>query len=270
MYGAIIGDIIGSPYEFCEFKNRNFKFFTKESHYTDDTILTVAIAKALLELPGKASVKRIKREVTKSIRKMCKKYPRNDYGTAFAYWLSADNPEPYNSYGNGSAMRVSAAGWLYDTIDQTRKVARATAEITHNHPEGIKGAEATASAIFLARSGFSKREIEDYIMEEFGYDITRDCDDIRPKYHFNETCQGTVPEAIICFLEGNSFEEVISLAVSLGGDADTLAAIAGSIAEAFYGVPDSFVKEAQSRLPEEFLDIIQKFEERVNVLWINS
>lgn len=180
----------------------------------------------------------------------------------FYYWLREKDPQPYNSYGNGSAMRVSSAGWLYDTLEETRHMARLTAEVTHNHPEGIKGAEATASAIFLARNGKSKSKIRDYIINEFGYDLSRTCDEIRPAYRHVETCQQTVPEAITAFLEGNGFEDVIRTAVSLGGDCDTLTCIAGGIAEAYYGVPDKLKKECIKRLPADMTKVLRKFEKK--------
>ena len=166
---------------------------------------------------------------------------------------------PYNSFGNGSAMRVAAAGWLYPDLETTRKVARWTAEVTHNHPEGIKGAESTASAIFLARNGASKEEIKAYIVQEFGYDLSRTCNEIRPAYRHVESCQETVPEAITAFMEGTDFEDVIRTAVSLGGDADTLTCIAGSVAEAFYGVPEELVRECRNRLPADLLAVVDRF-----------
>ena len=176
------------------------------------------------------------------------------------HWLSARNPKPYGSFGNGSAMRVAAAGWLYDTLEATRHAARLTAEVTHNHPEGIKGAEATASAIFLARTGSGKDEIKGFVVREFGYDLSRTCDEIRPHYHHVESCQETVPEAITAFLEGTDFEDVIRTAVSLGGDCDTLTCIAGSIAEAFYGVPHAMTAECRKRLPEDLLAVVDRFD----------
>ena len=175
-------------------------------------------------------------------------------------WLFLEGYEPYNSFGNGSAMRVSSAAWLYDDLDAVRHAARLSAEVTHNHPEGIKGAESTAAAIFLARTGNSKDEIKTYIEENFGYDLNRTCDEIRPTYHHIESCQRTVPEAIIAFLEGSDFEDVIRTAVSLGGDCDTLAAIAGSIAEAFYGVPEALKEECRLRLPEDMRAVLERFD----------
>lgn len=270
MYGAILGDIIGSPYEFMPHKSKDFELFSENSKFTDDTVLTIAICRALLRVSKNAPLDTIRYYVVKEFINAGKAYPRCGYGLKFNSWIfngiRGRMPEPYNSFGNGSAMRVSAAGWLYDTLERTREVAKATAEVTHNHPEGIKGAEATASAIYMARTGRTKEEIAEYIIKEFGYNLMRSCDDIRPRYQFNETCQGTVPEAIICFLEGESFEDVIRNAVSLGGDADTLAAIAGSIAEGYYKIPDNLIAEADSRIPDSFKHTIRKFQKRSRVL----
>ena len=180
----------------------------------------------------------------------------------FCRWLHMRHPKPYGSFGNGSAMRVSSAGWLFDTLEETRHMARLTAEVTHNHPEGIKGAEAAACAIYLARNGRSKEEIREYIIHEFGYDLSRTCDQIRPTYRHDESCQKTVPEAVTAFLEGTGFEDVIRTAVSLGGDCDTLTCIAGSIAEAFYGIPDDMIAECRKRLPKDMLTVIDRFTER--------
>ena len=259
MIGAILGDMIGSPYEFDRSpKTKEFPLFSKHSEYTDDSVMTIAVADALLTTLGKAD-EEIKTALVDSMQKWGKKYPDAGYGGMFYRWLHSKHPEPYGSYGNGSAMRVSAAGWLFVTLEETRHVARLTAEVTHNHPEGIKGAEATASAIFMARTGSSKDEIRAYIIQEFGYDLSRTCDEIRPKYHHVESCQQTVPEAISAFLEGNDFEDVIRTAVSLGGDCDTLTCIAGGIAEAFYEVPEEIMLECKKRLPEDMLDVITRF-----------
>lgn len=197
------------------------------------------------------------------MQKWGKKYPHAGYGGRFRGWLGAENPKPYGSYGNGSAMRVSATGWLFNDLETTRHMARLTAEVTHNHPEGIKGAEATASAIFLARTGKHKEEIRDYIVREFGYDLTRTCDEIRPTYHHDESCQRTVPGAITAFLEGTDFEDVIRTAVSLGGDCDTLTCIAGGIAEAFYGVPDGLIAACRDRLSQDILQVVDRFRQIV-------
>ena len=210
MYGAILGDIIGSPYEFdMGNKSKDFPLFSRKSTFTDDTVMTVAVAEALLNAGKDADLDTIRSAVVNSMQKWGKKYPYAGYGGRFRYWLTEKNPQPYGSWGNGSAMRVSAVGWLYDSLDRTLAVARATAEVTHNHPEGIKGAEATASAIFLARTGSTKSDIKTYIEGKFHYDLSRTCDEIRPTYQHVESCQQTVPEAITAFLEGDSFEDVI-------------------------------------------------------------
>ena len=260
MYGAILGDIIGSPYEFDRGdKTKDFPLFGPDSKFTDDTVMTVAVAEALMNAKGQSDGQ-IKAELIRSMRHWGGKYPGAGYGGSFRVWLRSDDPKPYKSYGNGSAMRVSATGWLYDTIEETRRVARLTAEVTHNHREGIKGAEATASAIFLARNDHTKEEIKEYIIKEFHYDLSRTCDEIRPAYRHDETCQKTVPEAITAFLEGESFEDVVRVAVSLGGDCDTLACIAGSIAEAFYGVPAALMTECRKRVTDDIKAVIDRFD----------
>ena len=259
MIGAILGDMIGSPYEFDRSpKTKEFPLFSKYSQFTDDSVMTVAVADALLSAMGKTDDE-IKAALVESMQKWGQKYPDAGYGGMFYRWLRSKQPEPYGSYGNGSAMRVSAAGWLYDTMEETRHIARLTAEVTHNHPEGTKGAEATASAIFMARKGSNKEDIRAYIIQEFGYDLSRTCDQIRPTYHHVESCQQTVPEAITAFLEGTNFEDVIRTAVSLGGDCDTLTCIACGIAEAFYDVPKEMLLECKKRLPDDMLEVITRF-----------
>ena len=262
MYGAILGDIIGSPFEFDRGdKTKNFDLFSKGCSFTDDSVMTIAVGKALLAVRPEATVKEIEEAVVTNMQDWGKRYPYAGYGGRFRYWLRERNPKPYGSYGNGSAMRVSAAGWLYDSLERTREVARATANVTHNHPEGIKGAEATASAIYMARNGSSKEEIKEYIEREFHYNLDRTLDEIRPGYHMDETCQRTVPEAIIAFLESQDFEDAIRNAVSLGGDTDTLGAITGSIAEAFYGIPAVLFAECRSRIDEGLMtDILDEFD----------
>ena len=259
MIGAILGDMIGSPYEFDRSpKTKEFPLFSRYSIFTDDSVMTVAVADALMSSTGKTD-EEIRAALIESMRKWGRKYPDAGYGGMFYSWLHSRHPEPYGSYGNGSAMRVSSAGWLYETLEETRHMARLTAEVTHNHPEGIKGAEATASAIFLARSGSSKADIKAYITREFGYDLSRTCDEIRPTYHHMESCQQTVPEAITAFLEGTDFEDVIRTAVSLGGDCDTLTCIACGMGEAFYDVPEEILMEGKKRLPEDMLEVIARF-----------
>ena len=260
MIGAILGDVIGAPYEFDRSpKIKEFPLFSSGSEFTEDSVMTIAVAEALMDKFGKTDDE-IKAALVSSMRKWGRRYPNAGYGGRFRYWLTAKDPKPYGSYGNGSAMRVSSAGWLFKTLEETRHVARLTAEVTHNHPEGIKGAEATASAIYMARSGSSKEEIRDYITDEFGYDLSRTCDEIRPGYHQVESCQETVPEAITAFLEGKDFEDVIRTAVSLGGDCDTLTCIAGGIAEAFYGVPEEMAVETRKRLPADMLAVLDRFD----------
>ena len=264
MIGAILGDMIGAPYEFDRSpKTKKFPLFGSGSKFTDDSVMTFAVAEALMESIGQSD-DAVKAALVASMRKWGKRYPDAGYGGMFRQWLKMDHPEPYGSYGNGSAMRVSSVGWLFDTLEEVRHMARLTAEVTHNHPEGIKGAEAVASAIYLARSGKSKDEIRDYIIREFGYDLSRSCDQIRPTYYHNETCQKTVPEAVTAFLEGSDFEDVIRTAVSLGGDCDTLTCIAGGIAEAFYGVPEELAQEGRKRLPENMCVFLDCFYEAIS------
>ncbi len=259
MYGALLGDIIGSPYEFGNKKTKDFPLFSRDSSFTDDSVMTVAVAEALLGADGQTDGA-VKEALVRSMQKWGHEYPRAGYGGRFVSWLRNNETAPYGSYGNGSAMRVSSAGWLFDTLEQTRHMARLTAEVTHNHPEGIKGAESTAAAIFLARNGRTKDEIRSYLIGEFGYSLTRTCDEIRPRYRFEVSCQKSVPEAIIAFLDGEDFEDVIRNAVSLGGDSDTQACIAGGIAEAFFGVPESLKTECRSRIPADMLSILDRFD----------
>lgn len=265
MLGAILGDIVGSPYEFDRSsKIKDFgPLFIRQSQFTDDSVMTVAVAEALLKAGLDADTETIKREVIKAMKIWGRMYPYAGYGLRFVGWLQAEDSKPYGSFGNGSAMRVSAAGWLYDTLERTREVARATAEVTHNHPEGIKGAEATAAAIFMARNGKSKEEIKDYIVKEFGYDLSRTLDDIRPGYHHVESCQETVPEAITAFLEGVDFEDVVRGAVSLSGDCDTLTCIAASMGEAFFGIPEEYRQETLKRMDPEMREVYDKFIEAI-------
>ena len=265
MYGAILGDIIGSPYEFDRGnKRKDFLLFSRNSEFTDDSVMTLAVADAFLSLPPEASEVEIRRFLVRSMQTYGRKYPYAGYGGMFRRWLKESNPQPYGSYGNGSAMRVSSAGWLFDNLETVRHMARLSAEVTHNHPEGIKGAEATASAIFLARTGSTKAEIKTYIEANFHYDLSRSCDEIRPTYRHVESCQETVPEAITAFLEGRSFEDVIRTAVSLGGDCDTLTAIAGSMAEGFYGVPEELKQQCREKLPEDLRKVLRRFEKTLH------
>ena len=263
MYGAILGDIIGSPYEFdMGNKSKDFPLFSKNSTYTDDTVMTIAVADAFMDAPKEEEG--IRQWLIASMQRFGRLFPHAGYGGMFRRWLRSDDPQPYGSFGNGSAMRVSSVAWLYDDLDTVRRMARLSADVTHNHPEGIKGAEATASAIYLARTGSTKAQIKAYMEEGFGYDLSRTCDEIRPTYHHVESCQETVPEAITAFLEGKSFEDVIRTAVSLGGDCDTLTCIAGSIAEGFYGVSEELKQECRNRLPAQLLEVLQKFDSFLN------
>lgn len=259
MYGAILGDIIGSPYEFdMGNKCKDFPLFSENSAYTDDTVMTIAVADAFMGAPEDDGG--IRRRLVESMQRFGRMFSGAGYGGMFYKWLKSDDPRPYGSWGNGSAMRVSSAAWLYRDLYTVRRMAALSAEVTHNHPEGVKGAEAVAAAVFLARTGSSKARIKAYIEDAFGYDLSRTCDEIRPEYRHVESCQETVPEAITAFLEGESFEDVIRTAVSLGGDCDTLTCIAGSIAEGFYGVPEELKRECRSRLPGKLLEVLKKFD----------
>ena len=263
MLGAILGDIVGSPFEFDHnnYKHKDFPLLSEKSHFTDDTVMTVAVARGLMA--GQGNAQKTFAEVQHEMQYWGRKYPDAGYGGMFGQWLYAEHSEPYGSFGNGSAMRVAAAGWLFDTLDKTLEMAKVTAEVTHNHPEGIKGAQATAAAIFLARTGHSKQEIRQYVEQTFGYDLSRTCDEIRPSYCHVETCQQTVPEAIIAFLESTGFEDALRNAVSLGGDSDTLACITGGIAEAFYGMPPELQQETLKRLPEEMQAAYELFRQNL-------
>ena len=263
MLGAILGDMIGAPYEFDRSpKVKEFPLFSRGTQFTDDSVMTIAVADALINVKDGADDAEVKKALVDSMQKWGHRYPNAGYGCMFYEWLRTRNPKPYGSYGNGSAMRVSAAGWLYDTLEETRRIARLTSEVTHNHPEGIKGAEAIASAIFMARMGRSKDEIKAFIAREFDYDLSRTCDEIRPNYHHVETCQQTVPEALTAFFEGEDFEDVVRTAVSLGGDCDTLTCIACSVAEAFYGIPEFMREECLKRLFPDMIEVIKSFESK--------
>ncbi|NYS59612.1 ADP-ribosylglycohydrolase family protein [Vreelandella salicampi] len=250
MIGAIAGDIIGSVYEHQPTKTTDFLLFQASSRFTDDSVLSVAIASAILnDTPYAQAVRQIGRQ-----------YPNAGYGGSFIQWLGADNAGPYHSWGNGSAMRVGPVGFAYTTETEVLAQAKATAEITHNHPEGIKSAQATALAVFLARTGSDKATIRTTITERFDYDLSRTLDEIRPHYCFDVSCQGSVPEAIIAFLEADSYEAAVRNAVSLGGDSDTQACIAGGIAEAFYGgVPNAIRAEVEQRLTPDLWAITDAF-----------
>ena len=249
--GAIAGDIIGSVYEAKNIKAYRFPLFTSYSTFTDDSIMTMAVADAVLN----------KKDFTKTIWTYGRKYPNRGYGGMFRTWLKSDNPQPYDSFGNGSAMRVSPVGFAFDTLSEVLEVAKQSAEVTHNHPEGIKGAQAVAAAVFLARTGKSKADIQAYIETAFKYDLRFTLDDIRPSYRFNVTCQGSVPQAIRAFLESTDFEDAVRLAISIGGDSDTIACIAGGIAAAFYkDIPTAIIEGVVAKLPPEFLDLLEQFD----------
>ena len=256
--GAIAGDVIGSAYEFNPTRDYNFELFTPKSTFTDDTVLTMANAQWLIEDEQHSHEK-----LVNIMLDMCWKYPDRGYGGRFAQWIHDGNPQPYGSFGNGSAMRVSPIGYYARALDEALELAKISAEVTHNHPEGIKGAQATAAAIFLARKGYSKLEIRDYVTKTFKYDLSRTLEEIRPKFTFDETCQRTVPEAITCFLEGKDYEDVVRLSVSLAGDADTIAAIAGSISSAIDEVPNEISQPVIALLSEECCTTLLRFNELV-------
>ena len=264
MLGAIIGDTVGSVYEFHNIKTTHFPLFDPRSNYTDDSVMTMAVADWLL-----TDSQHGMDTLEASFLNFAKKYPcpMGGYGPGFYRWLF--EPEtfvegkrhPYNSFGNGAAMRCSANGWMFDTLEETERVAGLSAAITHNHPEGIKGAQSTAAAIFMARNGKSKDEIKEYISTKYGYNLNRTCDEIRPVYDWDSSCQGTVPEAMVAFLDSTDFESAIRLAVSLGGDSDTLACITGGIAEAFYKtIPESIALRIWELIPEDFKAIFRAME----------
>ena len=255
MIGAIIGDIVGSVYEGNPIKTRAFPLFGIKSSYTDDTVLTVAVAYSILEGVDYAT----------SLKHFGRKYTAG-YGASFYKWLYSPGSAPYNSWGNGSAMRVSPIGFAFDSVDEVLNEAKKSAEVTHNHKEGIKGAQATALAIYLARINESKEHIKQEIIERFTYDLDRTLNEIRPAYYFKVSCQGSVPESILAFIESENFEGAVRNAISLGGDADTMACIAGGIAQAFYKkIPEAMILEAKSRLPEEFVEIIDRYNDKYNI-----
>lgn len=253
MLGALVGDIVGSVYERNNHRSKDFPLFVDRSQFTDDSVLTVALAHAILSGD----------DVEEVLRRYGQGYPHAGYGGLFLRWLDDPSMGPYNSFGNGAAMRISPAGWAYKTLEETLSQARAFTAVTHNHPEGIKGGEVTAGAIWMARHGASKAEIRAWIVKRAGYDLSRTCDQIRPSYRFNATCQETVPEALTAFLESTDFEDAIRLAISLGGDSDTLACITGSVAEAFYGgVPAAIERETLARLDTPLRDVVVRFRSR--------
>jgi ADP-ribosylglycohydrolase len=259
--GAIAGDIIGSVYEWNNIKTTDFTLFSNKSDFTDDTVLTVAIADCILN----------KKDFSKTIWEYGRTYYGRGYGGKFRKWLREENPKPYGSYGNGSAMRVCPVGFACNSIEEVMDVANQTAEITHNHPEGIKGAQAVAIAVFLARHGQSKQEIKDFISNTFNYNLDFRLDDIRSSYRFDVTCQGSVPQAIVAFLESSDYENAIRLAISIGGDSDTIACITGGIASAFYkNIPNEILEFVNSKLPNEYIGILNKFDMEFNNEKVNE
>ena len=259
MLGAIFGDIVGSVYEFHNTHDYNFQLLSERSEFTDDTCMSVAVAKGLMDSCG-LSDEEVKEALIDSMKEVGKRHPYAGYGGMFYHWVPSDERKPYHSYGNGSAMRVSAAGWLYPTLKETEHAAELSAAVTHNHPEGIKGAKATAACIFLARNGYSKEQIREYVEENYHYDLHKSMQEIVSRGHGEEICQISVPQAIICFLHSESYIDTVRKAVSIGGDSDTLACIAGSIAEAYYGMEEEYQKEVYDRLSEDLKETVQAFE----------
>ena len=251
MLGAIVGDIVGSVYEFDNHRSKDFPLFTERSHFTDDTILTIATADALMS----------DRDFAAKYRRYGRRYP-SSYGFRFSRWLDDESMGPYKSFGNGSAMRVSPIAWIHNKDNRVLEDAKRSAEVTHNHPEGIKGAQATAMAVFWARNGMPRNRIRRDIEDQFRYDLSMSVDELRETYEYNETCQRTVPEAIRCFYEAEDFEDAIRNAISIGGDSDTLAAITGSIAEAKWGVPVEIMRQALKSLDPELFKVYQRFASR--------
>ena len=257
MLGAVAGDIIGSMYEFVELKNYDFELLPEGSRFTDDTVMTLAVAYWLIHYAEEGHTKE---HLIECMQEFGRRYPRAGYGSSFFLWLMSENPQPNNSWGNGSAMRVSPVGLYAKTLDEAMELAKITAEVSHNHPEGIAGAQAVAAAVWMAKNGYSKAEIRDYIMCRFNYNLTRTVDEIRPTYQWDVSCQGSVPESIICFLEGRDFIDVVRKAVSLGGDADTMACIAGAIAACIYPIPKWIVNRCTNLLDLHLRRMMSAFE----------
>lgn len=258
--GAICGDIIGSTKEFHPIKTKDFELLPKNSKFTDDTVLTIAVASWLDK-----DKEHHRQTLVKEIQYYTNCFPHAGYGGRFRKWIKTKHPKPYKSWGNGSAMRVSPVAWIYDNLEETQLLARKSAVVTHNHPEGIKGAVATASAIYLARTGKNKKFIKKYVESVFNYDLSRSLDEIRVDYKFEVSCQKSVPESIICFLESDSYVDTIRNAVSLGGDADTMAAIGGSIASAYYDVPEELATECLQILDNKLLNAYLKFNDNIRI-----
>ena len=256
MLGAIFGDIVGSRFEWRNHRSKEFDLLTDKCFPTDDSVMSLAVAKTILS--GREN---LSKNAKKYMQEIGRKYPNYGYGCSFACWLFDENPEPYNSWGNGAAMRVSACGFAANSLDDAILLSKTVTEVTHNHPEGLKGAESTAVAIYMARAGKSIAEIRDYILQHY-YKIDFTLDEIRKTYKFNESCQDTVPQALEAFFESVNFEDAIRNAISIGGDSDTLAAITGGIAEAYYGIPDDLRAKALTYLDEFQLKILLDFESK--------
>lgn len=265
MLGAIVGDVIGSFFEHSRLKVYDFDLFYPRSKFTDDTVMTLAVAEWLMSSADKS-----KDDLVRIMQDFGCKYPGAGYGYRFKLWLDSENPQPYNSWGNGSAMRVSPVGLYAYTLDEALELAKVTAEVSHNHPAGIAGAQAVAAAVWMARNGHSKEKIREYIMCRFNYDLTRTIEEIRPTYQWDVSCQESVSEAIIAFLDGKDFEDVVRLAVSLGGDADTQAAIAGSIAACVYPIPEWIDEECLKRLTPDLRIVMERFEGLVELKPFNQ
>lgn len=261
MIGAIIGDIAGSRFEFDNYRKKDFEIFSPDSFFTDDTVMTLAVAQSLIEADG--NINDLPRLAVANMRAFGRMYPDESYGGSFAQWLAGDIQGPYNSWGNGAPMRVSACGWVSDDFTDCFNAAHAVTEVTHNHPEALKGVDAVTKLICVARAGGEMRKLNRMAMNY--YDMNFTCDEIRPTYQFNESSQGTVPQAIKAFLESTSFEDAIRTAVSLGGDSDTLAAITGSIAEAHWGVPDDMREKALAYLTPHLRKVLDRVESKIPI-----
>lgn len=261
MLGALVGDIIGSTYEFYGTKRTDFELFEEGCRFTDDSVMTLAVAKWLVE-----DKKHTTKMLIKCMQELGQKHPGAGYGGLFYSWLYQDDPQPYNSWGNGAGMRVSPVGLYAKTLDEALELAAVTASVSHNHPEGVKGAQAIATSVFLCKQGKTKQEIRDYVEKTFGYNLHRTIAGIRPRYGFDVSCQGSVPEAIIAFLEGNSFEEVIRLAISLGGDSDTIGCMAGAIAACMYPIPNYIAERCNNLLTDDLREIKDQFMDMVEEL----
>lgn len=260
MLGAIAGDIIGSLYEFVELKKYDFELLPQGSRFTDDSVMTIAVAYWLAHYDEYDEIGHTRERLIECMQEIGRKYPDAGFGSSFYHWLWSENPQPYNSWGNGAAMRVSPVGLFAETLDEALTLAKMSAEVSHNHPAGIAGAQSVAAAVWMAKHGHSKDEIRDYIMCRFNYDLTRTVDEIRPTYQWDVSCQGSVPESIICFLEGKDFIDVVRKAVSLGGDADTMACIAGSIAACIYPIPEWIVNRCEYLLDPYLRQRMASFE----------